>query len=152
ALDELIVIASNCCIYTFPLHASGSSVNRIRSINWGGGSGIAQLNNPASLIWIAATDEVDVVDDDFETVAAKVVVHARLTDGNALPTRVLKSIHTANASGIAHDPAQHKLYVLTYSTSDNIDFQAQIRVFADTASGTDAPLYSIEGPATGLAY
>src|SRR5690606_39504386 len=67
ALDELIVIASTCCIYTFPLHASGSSVNRIRSINWGGGSGITQLNNPASLIWIAATDEVAVVDYDFGT-------------------------------------------------------------------------------------
>ena len=48
ALDELIVIASNCCIYTFPLHASGANVARIRSINWGGGSDTTtQLNNPS---------------------------------------------------------------------------------------------------------
>ena len=153
ALDELIVIAGNCCIYTYPLHASGSSVNRIRSISWGGGSsGVTQLNNPDSLIWIPQTDEVAVVDYDFGDFAAKVVFHARLTDGQAPPTRVLKSTHTANAFGIAHDPIQHKLYVGTFTTSDNLAFDAQIRVFADSASGSDAPLYSIEGPATGIAY
>ena len=153
AEDELIVIASNCCIYTYPLHASGSSVNRIRSINWGGGSsGITQLNNPSSLIWIPQTDEVAVVDYDFGNFAAKIVFHSRLTNGDALPTRVLKSAHTANASAVAHDPLQHKLYVLTFTTEDSLAFDAQVRVFADSASGSDAPLYSIEGPATGLAY
>ena len=153
ALDELIVIASNCCIYTFPLHASGSAVNRIRSINWGGGSGgVTELNNPTSLIWLPASDEVAVVDYDFVTYDTRVVFHSRLTDGSAAPTRVLNSVHTANAAGVAHDHVQHKLYLLTSTTSDNISFAGQIRVFADTASGTDAPLYTIEGPATQLAF
>lgn len=153
ALDELIVIASNCCIYTFPLHASGSNVNRIRSINWGGGSGgITELNNPFSLIWLPASDEVAVVDYDFTTFESKVVFHSRLTDGSAVPTRVLKSVHTANAAGLAHDPVQHRLFLLTYSTSDNVTYTARVRVFADTASGLDAPLYSIEGPSTQLDY
>ena len=153
ALDELIVIASNCCIYTFPLHASGSAVNRIRSINWGGGtSGITELNNPTSLIWLPSSDEVAVVDYDFVTYDLKVVFHSRLTNGSAVPTRVLKSVHTANAAGLAHDPVQHKLFLLTYSTIDSVAYTAQVRVFADTASGLDAPLYSIEGPNTQLDY
>ena len=152
-LDELIVIAGNCCIYTFPLHASGNAVNRIRGINWGGGSGgITELNNPNSLIWLPASDEVAVVDYDFVTYDAKVVFHSRLTNGSAVPTRVLKSVHTANAAGVVHDPVQHKLYLLTSTTSDNISFAGQIRVFADIASGTDAPLYTIEGPATQLGF
>jgi hypothetical protein len=151
--DELIVIASNCCIYTFPLHASGSSVNRVRSINWGGGSnGVTQLNNPTSLIWLPGSDEVAVVDYEFGTFEGKVVFHSRLTDGDAVPTRVLKSAYTANAAGLAHDPVQHKLYLLTSTTSDNVSYEGQIRVFADSASGTDAPLYTIEGPLTQLAY
>jgi hypothetical protein len=153
ALDELIVIASNCCIYTYPLHASGSSVNRIRSISWGGGaSGITQLNSPGSLIWLPGSDEVAVVDYEFGTYEGKVVFHSRLTDGDAAPTRVLKSGYTANAAGLAHDPVQHKLYLLTSTTSDNFSYAGQIRVFADSASGTDAPLYTIEGPATQLAF
>ena len=153
SLDELIVIASNCCIYTFPLHASGNTVNRIRGINWGGGSsGITELNNPSSLTWLPSTDEVAVVDYDFTTFAAKVVFHLRLTNGDAAPTRVLKSVNTANAAGLAHDPVQHRLFLLTSTTSDNQSFAGQIRVFADTASGTDAPLYTIEGPATQLDF
>ncbi len=154
SLDELVVIASNCCIYTFPLHGSGDAVARIRSINYGGLTGsVTELNNPSGLTWIPASDEVAVTDYDFSPpYAAKVVFHARTADGNATPTRVLKSVHTANASGLAHDPVQHKLYVLTYTTSDNFDFQAQIRVFAESASGTDAPLYTIEGPLTQLGY
>lgn len=152
-LDELIVIASNCCIYTYPLHASGSNVARIRSINWGGGSGgITQLNSPFSLIWLEGSDEVAVLDYEFETYETKVVFHSRLTDGSAVPSRVLKSVYTANASGLAHDPVQHKLYLLTSTTSDNLSYTGQIRVFADTATGADAPLYTIEGPATQLAY
>ena len=47
------------------------------------------------------------------TFASKVVFHARTAEGNATPTRVLKSIHTANAAGLAHDPVQHRLYLLT---------------------------------------
>ena len=104
------------------------------------------------MIWLPNTDEVAVVDYDFGTFAAKVVFHSRLTDGSAVPTRVLKSVHTANAAGVAHDPVQNRIYLLTSTSSDSLSFAGQIRVFADTASGTDAPLYTIEGPASQLDY
>lgn len=153
AEDELVVIASNCCIYTLPLHANGSGVSLIRGINWGGGSGsVTELNNPTALTWLPGSDELAVVDYDFDSFASKVVFHARTAEGNAAPTRVLKSIHTANASGLAHDPVGHRLFLLTYSTTDNLAFTAQVRVFADNASGLEAPLYSIEGPSTQLDY
>lgn len=152
--DELLVIGSNCCIFTYPLHASGNSVGMIRSISWGGSAGsVTELNNPSFLTWIPASDEVAVVDYDAgPPYAAKVVFHARTAQGNATPTRVLKSANTANASGLAHDPIHHKLYVVTYTTSDDVNYQAQIRVFAENASATDAPLYSIEGPSTQLGF
>lgn len=154
AQDELVAIASNCCIYTFPLHADGDAVVRIRSISWGGGPGSpTQLNNPLALTWLPGSDELAVVDYDFDPpYASKVVFHARTADGQATPTRVLKSIHTANAAGLAHDPIQHKLYLLTSTTDDSVNFVAQIRVFADTAANADAPLYTIEGAATQLDF
>ncbi len=155
AQDELIVIASNCCIYTFPLHADGNSVARTRSINWGGGTtSLTQLNNPAALTWLPDTDEVAVVDYDFDTpYASKVIFHARTADGYPTPTRVLKSASTAGAAGLAHDPVQHRLYLLTSATSDGgFTYTGQIRVFADSAANADAPLYTIEGPSTQLNF
>ena len=63
AHDEIGVIASNCCIYTWPLHASGDSAPRVRSIVWGGGSNTTtQLNNPQALIYLASSDEYAVID------------------------------------------------------------------------------------------
>jgi hypothetical protein len=152
--DELMAIASNCCIFTFPLHADGNAVARIRSISWGGLPGSpTQLNNPFALVWLPDSDEVAVVDYDLDPpYASKVVFHARTADGLATPTRVLKSINTANAAGLAHDPVQHRLYLLTSTTDDSFAFAGQIRVFADTATNTDAPLYTIEGPATQLDF
>ena len=154
AQDELMVIGSGCCIFTFPLHASGDAVAWIRMIPWGESSGrVTELNDPNFLTWIPDSDEVAVVDHDASApYAGKVVFHARTAQGNATPTRVLKGVYTTNASGLAHDPIQHKLYVLTYTTSDDINFQAQIRIFADGASGIDAPLYTIEGPSTQLGF
>lgn len=152
--DELLVIGSNCCIFTFPLHASGNSAAMIRSVNWGGIPGsVTELNNPSFLTWISGSDEVAVVDYDFNPpYAAKVVFHARTAQGNATPTRVLKSAYTANASGLAHDPVSHKLYVVTYSPIDANNSQAQVRVFAENASAADAPLHTIEGPSTQLGF
>ena len=152
SLDELMVIGNDCCILTLPLHANGNKVALIRSIDWGGSEGsVTQLNNPQSLIWIPASDEVAVVDHDYgPSYAMKVVFHARTAQGNATPTRVLKSVHTVNAAGLAYDPIRHKLFLLTFTTSDNITFHARIKVFADSASGSDAPLYTIGGPASGL--
>lgn len=154
AHDELVLIGGNCCLYTFPLHGNGSDVALIRGISWGGGGSPTQLNNPYGLVWLPDSDELAVVDYDFNApYAAKVVFHARTASGQATPTRVLKGVNTENASGIAYDHAQHKLYLFTFSTPDGgFTFSGQVRVFADTAANDDAPLYSIEGPATQLDY
>lgn len=152
--DELIVIGSNCCLFTYPLHGDGNAVPQLRQIFWGGGGGPTQLNNPSGLIWLPDSDELAVVDYDISPpYAAKIVFHARTASGAATPTRVLKGANTANAAGLAHDPVQHRLYVLTFSTNDGgLTYDGQVRVFADSAANDDAPLATIEGPATQLGF
>ena len=152
ALDELIVIAGNCCILTLPLHGSGSNVPPSRMIGWGGNGGITELNNPSSLAWFPTTDEVAVMDYDFGNFATKLVFHARPGNGQATPTRVLKSLHTENAAGFAYSQVQQRIYLLTFTTNGDGSHEGQIRVFSETASGQDAPLYTIEGTATQLGF
>lgn len=154
ALGELMVIAGNCCIYTWPLQASGNAAPRLRSIAWGGGSGgQTGLNNPASLVYLPGSDEVAVVDyDTTSPFAAKVVFHARTGNGNIAPTRVLKGAATAGAEGLAHDPDSGLLFLLASRDLGGAAREGEIRVFDAAASGQDAPLYVIAGPATGLSY
>ncbi|TXH27603.1 MAG: hypothetical protein E6Q99_03290 [Elusimicrobia bacterium] len=152
ALDELIVIAGNCCIRTLPLHGSGSNVPPLRMIGWGGNGGVTELNNPSSLAWFPTTDEVAVMDYDFGNFATKLVFHSRLGGGQVAPTRVLKSVHTENAAGFAYSQAQKRIYLLTFTTNGDGSREGQIRVFAESATGQDAPLYTIEGAATQLGF
>lgn len=154
AHGELMVIASNCCIYTWPLQASGSAAPRLRSITWGGGSsGQTALNNPSSMVYLPATDEVAVVDYDAASpFAAKVVFHARTGNGNVAPTRILQGPDTADAAGLAHDPANGLLFLLASRDLGGGDRAGEIRVFDAAASGAEPPLYAIAGPATGLDF
>lgn len=150
--DELMVIAGNCCIYTWPLGASGSAAPRLRAITWGGGSGaLTGLNNPSSMIHLPATDEVAVVDHDpAPPYAAKVVFHARTGNGNVAPTRILQGPATAGAAGIAHDPDGGLLFLVAARDAGGGNRQGEIRVFDAAASGQQAPLRVIAGAATGL--
>lgn len=153
AHGELGVIASNCCIYTYPLQASGTDVPRIRSINWGGGANpTTQLNNPSSLIYLPATDEYAVHDISAAAPhATHIVFHARTADGAAAPTRLLTGAGVANAVGLAYDAGSRRLFVLRQAPADGTGLRRGIiAIFADTASGDAVPLETIEGNATQL--
>lgn len=154
AHGELMVIASNCCIYTWPLQASGNAAPRLRAISWGGVSGgQTALNNPASMVYLPATDEVAVIDYDATSpFAAKVVFHARTGNGNVAPTRILQGADTAGAAGLAHDPDSGLLFLLASRDIGGGDRVGEIRVFDAAASGADPALYAIAGPATGLGF
>lgn len=149
AHGELLVISTNCCIYTYPLDGDGPDVATLRRINWGGVQGsLTQLSNPFALTYLPASDEVAVLDFHRDG-STQVVFHARTANGFAAPTRVLRSAHTAVARGMAHDPVAGTLMILTEETVGE-DRHALIRVFAATAEGDDAPLRTIVGPATQL--
>lgn len=145
--DEIAVIASNCCIYTYPLHAAGDAVPRLRSISWGGSSGSAtELDNPSSLIYLPETEEYVVAE------WGRIVFHARLAGTYDAPTRRITGPGVASALGIAHDPEQHLLFVLRQEPWDANTSVSRVRiaVFPDSASGEATPLYTIEGDATQL--
>lgn len=147
AHDEIGIIVSNCCIATYPLHASGSDTFAIRTINWGGLSGSAtDLNNPLSLRYLPDTDEYLVSEYD------RLVFHARTAAPYDAPTRRITGPAVANCVSVAHDPAAHRLFVLCQAPWDGSSAVTHVRigVFADDASGEAAPLYTIEGDATGL--
>lgn len=147
AHDEIGIIVSNCCIATYPLHASGSDTFAIRTINWGGLSGSAtDLNNPLSLRYLPDTDEYLVSEYD------RLVFHARTAGAYDAPTRRITGAAVANCISVAHDPAAHRLFVLCQAPWDGSSALTHVRigVFADDASGEAAPLYTIEGDATGL--
>ncbi|WP_257386565.1 hypothetical protein [Tahibacter caeni] len=152
AHGELGVIASNCCIYTYPLQASGNSVARIRGINWGGGADTTtKLNNPSSLIYIPATDEYAVKDyDSAPPQAARIVFHARTANGFVAPTRLLTGAGVANATGLAYDAGSRRLFVLRQLPPVGGTRRGVIAIFADTASGDAVPLDTIEGGSTQL--
>ncbi len=150
AHGEIGLIAYNCCIYTWPLHASGDAAPRLRGIVWGGGNDpTTQLNNPTSLIYIAATDEYAVSDyAPGQPSASRIVFHARTADGYAAPTRMLTGAGVAYSRAIAWDGETRRLFVLRQSPEVNGVQPGLIAVFADDASGEAMPLYTIEGPAT----
>lgn len=147
AHDEIGIIVSNCCIATYPLHASGEETFAIRTINWGGLSGSAtDLNNPLSLRYLPDSDEYLVSEYD------RLVFHARTAAPYDAPTRRITGPAVANCVSVAHDPASHRLFVLCQAPWDGSSATTRVRigVFADGASGEAAPLYTIAGDATGL--
>lgn len=147
AQDEIGVIVSNCCIATYPLHASGDAVAAIRTIGWGGGGGSAtDLNNPLSLRYLPGTDEYVVSEYD------RLVFHARTAGYYDAPTRRITGPAVANCISLAHDPVAHRLFVLCQAPWDGSSPATHVRiaVFADDASGDATPLHTIEGDATGL--
>ncbi len=148
---ELAVITSNCCITTYPLHASGSNVAALRSISWGGGSGSqTELENPSSLIHLHATDEYAVLDYVPGTSQSQIVFHARTSTGNVAPTRKITGIALAGAAAMTYDPSSRLIYVVASIDQGTTSTQGRVAVFADTASGAAMPLYTITGNATRL--
>lgn len=147
AQDEIGIIVSNCCIATYPLHASGDNTFAIRTISWGGLSGSAtDLNNPLSLRYLPGSDEYVVSEYD------RLVFHARTAGAYDAPTRRITGPAVASCISLAHDPAAQRLFVLCQTPWDGSSPTTHVRivVFADDASGEATPLYTIEGDATGL--
>ncbi len=146
AHGELGVIASNCCIATYALNANGNTVSALRTIGWGGGADpTTQLKNPTSLIYLPDTDEYVVSDSEPGTNARRIVFHARTSNGNVAPTRMLTGNGVAGAVGIAHDQRRHLFYVLATTILADQSYIGRIAVFPDNASGAATPLYTIAG-------
>ena len=151
AHGEIGVIASNCCLHTYPLHANGTDVASVRTLLWGGGADpTTRLNNPTSLIYLPDSDEYAVKDIEPGTNAARIVFHARTSNGYVAPTRMMTGNGVAGAIGIAHDKRARLLYVLATTTLADSSFIGRIAVFPDTASGAAVPLYTIAGGLTRL--
>ncbi|MBX3701341.1 MAG: hypothetical protein KF903_10120 [Dokdonella sp.] len=151
---ELAVIASNCCIYTWPLQASGDQAAPLRGISYGGNSGSpTELRNPTSLIHIPSSDELAVVDySDGPSYDGRIIFHARTATGYVAPTRMITGSAVRDPRGLAHDPVGHRLFVLTIEreSSGMTIKHGRILVFAEDASGDAQPLHVIEGAATHL--
>lgn len=153
AHDEIGVIVNNCCIATYPLHANGNAVAAIRTIASGSGADTTtKLNNPASLVYLPATDEYAVKDyDTAPPQATRIVFHARTANGTVAPTRLLTGAGVANAVNITYDARSHRLFVLRQPPLDgNSVSHGSIAIFDANASGDAQPLATIEGAATGL--
>jgi hypothetical protein len=147
AQDEIGVIISNCCIATYPLHAYGDAVPALRMIGWGGGGGSqTDLNNPLSLRYLPDTDEYVVSEYN------RIVFHPRTNGYYDAPSRRITGAEVANTISLAHDPATHRLFLLQQAPWDGTSptVHGRIAVFADDASGDATPLYTLEGPSTGL--
>jgi hypothetical protein len=145
--DEIGIIISNCCIATYPMHAYGNAEPYIRAIGWGGLQGSqTDLNNPLSLRYLPDTDEYVVSED------ARIVFHPRTNGFYDPPSRRITGADAANTISLAHDRASHRLYLLQQAPWDGTSetVHGRIAVFADDASGDATPLYTIEGPSTGL--
>ena len=145
--DEIGMIVSNCCIYTYPLHASGSDVPALRAIGWGGLPGSqTDLDNPLSLRYLPDTDEYVVSEYN------RIVFHPRTNGYYDPPSRRITGSEAANTYSLAHDPATHRLYLLQLAPWDGTSptVHGRIAVFDDSASGDATPLYTIEGATTGL--
>lgn len=140
AHNELGVIAGNCCIYTYPLDASGDAVPRLRGISSGSG-GVTELNNPSALIYLPVSDEYAVLDyARASPYASHILFYPRSASGDVAPARRITGPHIANATGMAYDPATRRLFVLRKGPDTNF---GTINVFHDADSGDASPMETI---------
>lgn len=156
AHGELLTISSGCCPAAFELTASGTSAARLRSLSWGGGSGsVTELNYPYAMAYLAATDEIALIDTDpAAPYAPKLLVFNRTDSGNTAPKRVVRGAQTRFGSwlgGLAHDAARGELVIATIAPAPDSGNAVRILFFDDQATGDAAPLREISGSATQLA-
>lgn len=155
AHDELIVIGSGCCIQAYPSTASGNEAWPLRMLNWGGSAtSVTQLNNATSTTYLAATDEVAVVDYDMlPPYTSKILVFNRTDGGNVAPKRVIKGPATgfgSGLSGLAWDATSRRLFALVQLPLLDGNRSGHILVFDDQADGDVAPVREIAGADTAL--
>lgn len=147
AHQEILTIASSCCVATYNQFASGS-VAAVRLIPWGGGTGgLTQLNNPSGLAYWPLTDEIYV--GDYDLTGGKILVFPRTTSANVAPSRVISGASTQLGgwiAGLAVHPSLPELYALTGVSG--FPSTARIVTFAVSATGNATPTRVIAGGAT----
>lgn len=150
AHGELGAIGGGCCIQTYPLNASGDAVTAIRRLSWGGNSP-TELNNPASLIYLPATDEYAVLDSALASPFARhILFFPRTANGGVAPSRRITGANVAGAVSMAYDPAGHRIFVLRNGQTQGSVTYGRIDVFNDSASGDAVPVKTIQGVSTQL--
>ncbi len=159
AHDEMVAIASTCCIYTWPRLADGSSVNTIRRIPWGGNNvSASQLNNPASLALNRRRGEIVVGDYENDSDAGypnRILVFSRLADGaGTTPLRVIMGPNTQLGGRsnvrVAVDEETQTVFALVGPPDGDITRSARLISFAADADGDATPLRVLSGPFAGL--
>lgn len=150
AHSELGVIASGCCIYTFPLDANGTGIWPIRMLSWGGNSP-TELNYPRSLIYLPATDEFAVLDNSLSPPnASHILFFPRTATGGTAPSRRITGVNVSEAVSMAYDPVGGRIFVLRRLAGQGSTFDGRIEVFNELASGNAVPAATIMGPNTQL--
>jgi len=153
--DELVAIASMCCIYTWPRLAAGADVNPIRRIPWGGNNvSASQLNNPAGLALNPRRDEIvvgDYKDDAGAGYPNRILVFQRTADGaGTTPLRVIEGPNTQLGGRsnvrVAIDAETQTLFALVGPPDGDLTNSARVLAFAADADGDAAPLRVISGP------
>lgn len=154
AHEEMVVIAGNCCIYTWPRLADGSGVNTIRRIPWGGNNVSASgLNNPVGLALNRQRGEIivgDYKDDAGAGYPNRIFVFSRLTDGpGAAPLRVIEGPNTQLGGRsnvrVAVDEETQTIFALVGPPDGDLTQSARVLAFAADASGDATPLHVISG-------
>jgi hypothetical protein len=152
---ELILVGSGCCIQTYASDASGAAAWPLRMLAWGGGSGsVTQLNNAQATTYLAATDEVAVIDyDALPPYASKILVFNRTDNGNVAPKRVIKGATTrldSGLSGLTWDATSRRLVTIVQQPLPDGNRTGHILLFDDQADGDVAPEREIAGADTAL--
>ncbi|MEO8670805.1 MAG: hypothetical protein ABI411_05785 [Tahibacter sp.] len=155
AHQEMLVLGSGCCVFTYARDADGASAPFTRFLQWGGSSGsLTQLNNPGSITLLEGSDEIALSDYSSATPAVPhVLVFARSAAGNTAPVRVIEGPATqlgSYARSVVFEPSSQRLFVLANDAATGGVSRARIAVFDAGASGNTAPLRTIEGSLTGM--
>lgn len=148
AHDELLTIASLCCVAAYARTASGNSVAALRYIQWGGLSGsVTRLDNPADLALRNSSDEMIVA--EYGPAGGVLLFFDRAASGNAAPTRTIEGAQTMlglAVIGVSYDAVHDEIIALVQA--DGLTSAGRIVTFSGSASGNAAPLRSIDGAST----
>jgi hypothetical protein len=149
-VNEYAVITRLCCISYFARNSSGNVAPLRQSTSGSGG-----LDNPTSIAYLAASDEVVV--GDYQSISGgsrgELLFFDRMASGSLVPTRVIAGTQARLGLGVRDvlvDAAHGEIYALVYDASVGGKAPARILVFALDASGDVAPLREIGGSNTGL--
>ena len=153
AHDELLSVYAGCCLAVYSRMASGSAVQPLRTVQYGGIPGsVTRLNYPTGVALRAASDEMFVPDAGTINNAyfGVLLFFPRTASGNVAPSRTIEGPDTKLGTAayyIAYD-AEHDEITVVAEDATVVPATLRINTFAGNASGNSAPLRSISGDAT----